>query len=706
MSQATPAPAAAAPAEHKDKGAKPKKEKGGAKEASAPAPASPEYQAHRLKIWEALFAKQQEEFAAKAKKEEAKIVVTLPDGKHMDGIAGVTSALDIAHKISKSLAEKVIVAKVDGEIHDAWRPLQKDCKLELCDFETKEGSHTFWHSSAHILGQALEAQFGCNLCIGPPLEDGGFYYDCEMGGRTVVPEDFAKLQSVIDKMISEKHQFQRLVLSKKDALEMFKHNPFKVEIISSKIPEGGICTAYRCGPLIDLCKGPHVSNTGMIKAMTVTKNSSAYWLGNANNPQLQRVYGISFPDKKKLKEYLEFLELAAQRDHRKVGADQQLFFFHDISPGSCFFLPHGARIYNKLIDFIRTEYRKRGFTEVISPNVFNIDLWKTSGHYDNYKENMFLFEVEKVEFGMKPMNCPGHCIMFKHLLRSYRDLPVRYADFGVLHRNEFSGALTGLTRVRRFQQDDAHIFCRENQIEQEVGGALDFLTFVYSKFGFQFSIALSTRPEKYLGELEQWDRAEKALAGCLDASGHKWKLNPGDGAFYGPKIDIQLTDALKRKHQCATIQLDFQLPIRFGLQYKNEDGSFARPVIIHRAILGSVERMIAVLTEHTGGKWPFWLSPRQAVVIPVAPNFIDYASQVQKRLWDAGYNVDVDDSRNQLNKKIREGQLAQYNFILVVGGEEQAADSVNVRTRDNQVHGIKSVAQLIDEWKQLSADFQ
>jgi threonyl-tRNA synthetase len=539
------------------------------------------------------------------------------------------------------------------------------------------------------------------------LEDGGFYYDCEMGDRTVVPEDFTKLQSVIDKMISDKFPFQRLVLQKKDALEMFKHNPFKVQIISGKIPDGGTCTVYRCGPLIDLCKGPHVANTGMIKAMTVTKNSSSYWLGNAENAQLQRVYGISFPDKKKLKEYLEFLELASQRDHRKVGADQQLFFFHDISPGSCFFLPHGARIYNRLIEFIRSEYRKRGFTEVISPNVFNIDLWKTSGHYDNYKENMFLFEVEKTEFGMKPMNCPGHCIMFKHLLRSYRDLPVRYADFGVLHRNEFSGALTGLTRVRRFQQDDAHIFCRENQIEQEVSGALDFLTFVYSKFGFEFSIALSTRPEKFLGEIQQWDRAEKALADCLDRCGQKWKLNPGDGAFYGPKIDIQLTDALKRKHQCATIQLDFQLPIRFGLQYKNEDGSFARPVIIHRAILGSVERMMAVLTEHTGGKWPFWLSPRQAVVIPVAPNFIDYAQQVQKQLWAAGYWVDVDDSRNQLNKKIREGQLAQYNFILVVGGEEQAAGGVNVRTRDNQVRAdIVPIPQLLEEWKVLVAEFK
>jgi len=578
-----------------------------------------------------------------------------------------------------------------------------------CDFESKEGKHVFWHSSAHVLGTAMELEYGANLCIGPPLEDGGFYYDCEMGNNKVTPEDFKALENTVQQVVSQKHPFDRLVLTKEEALEMFKHNPFKIEIIKNKVPDGQTCTAYRCGPFVDLCKGPHIPSTGKIKAMRVTKNASAYWLGKPENPSLQRVYGISFPDKERLEKHMEFLRLAAERDHRKIGQDQKLFFFHDLSPGSCFFLPHGARIYNTLIEFIRSEYRKRGFTEVVTPNVFNVDLWKISGHYENYKDNMFLFEVEKAEFGMKPMNCPGHCLMFKHQQHSYRELPLRYADFGVLHRNEYSGALTGLTRVRRFQQDDAHIFCRHDQIQQEVAGALSFLKDVYGRFGFNFILNLSTRPEKFLGEIATWDAAEAALRQSLEAHfGNNWNLNPGDGAFYGPKIDIQLMDALQRKHQCATIQLDFQLPSeqRFNLVYKNEAGTMEHPVIIHRAILGSVERMMAVLIEHNGGKWPFWLSPRQVMVVPVAPEFIDYARQVRDRLWAAGYFADVDDSSDQLGRKIRNAQVEQYNYILGVGASERAAGTVDVRTRDNQRHGIKSVDDMLAELASKKANFE
>jgi len=457
-----------------------------------------------------------------------------------------------------------------------------------------------------------------------------------------------------------------------------------------------------------------VPHTGRIKAMEVTKNSSSYWQADATKASLQRVYGIAFPDAKALKAYKYKIEEAKKRDHRVVGVQQELFFFDAISPGSCFFLPRGAAIYNKLISLMRSEYRKRGFQEVVSPNMYNKSLWETSGHWQNYAENMFSFEVEHQTFGLKPMNCPGHCVMFGHKMRSYRELPLRMADFGVLHRNELSGALTGLTRVRRFQQDDAHIFCRTDQIASELEGCLDFLNFVYNHvFGFKYELNLSTRPEKFLGKIEVWDDAEAKLTGALNhlkaATGQEWHLNPGDGAFYGPKIDIKVEDALGRKHQCATIQLDFQLPIRFNLQFQTnqEEGkeAFESPVIIHRAILGSVERMIAILMEHTGGKWPFWLSPRQVKIVPVAKDYNEYANKVGTCINEAGFSVEVDDSDRKLDKKIREAQLEQFNYILVVGKEEAEQGTVNVRTRDNKRHGTKSIEQLLQEFRQLELNF-
>ena len=548
------------------------------------------------------------------------------------------------------------------------RPLEADCRLELLDFEHPEGRYVFWHSSAHILGECCERHYGCHLCMGPPTED-GFYYEMAMP-HSVTETEYNSLETLAKNVIKERQPFERLVVSKEDLLEMFKHNAYKQHIIRDKIPDGTSTTVYRCGPLIDLCRGPHVIDTGRIKAFAITKNSASYWLGDSKNESLQRIYGVSFPSTKEMTEYKKFIEEAAKRDHRRIGKEQELFFFHELSPGSCFFLPHGTRIYNTLVDFIKTEYRKRGFTEVVTPNVYNTKLWETSGHWQNYKENMFSFEVEKETFALKPMNCPGHCVMFGHRDRSYRELPIRLADFGVLHRNEYSGALTGLTRVRRFQQDDAHIFCRPDQLEQEMSGCLQFLKDVYGIFGFTFSLKLSTRPEKYLGSLETWNVAEKRLEEALNGSGFKWELNPGDGAFYGPKIDITIKDALGRRHQCATIQLDFQLPERFNLTYapqkesEKSSGGPCRPIIIHRAILGSVERMIAILTESFGGKWPFWLSPRQVVIIPVSPQWFSYAEKVNKQLFDAGIWSEVDLSDNTLPKKIRNGEISQYNFIL------------------------------------------
>ena len=537
---------------------------------------------------------------------------------------------------------------------------------------------------------------------------------------------YQEIEKSVKDVTSKNYNYERLTLTKSQALELFQSNPFKVQLISNKVPDNGKTSAYRCGQLIDLCMGPHLPRTGLVKAFKVTKNSSCYWLANNKNDTLQRIYGISFRSEKELKEYVKLLEEIEKRDHRNVGKAQDLFMHHDLSPGSTFFYKHGASIYNRLVQFIRDEYVVRNFNEVISPNMYNIKLWKTSGHYRNYKDNLFLLKVENQCFGLKPMNCPGQCLMFDSKVRSYKELPIRMADFGVLHRNELSGALSGLTRVRRFQQDDAHIFCAPSQITQEIMNSLDFLDYIYNVFGFHYELFLSTRPEKALGTTKLWDEAEKALEEALNKFGKPWKLNPGDGAFYGPKIDIKLYDALKRQHQCGTIQLDFQLPIRFNLQFKTDENvthstvekekdtkkseelskdvynkdewddeafvwhehsvkaGYARPVIIHRAILGSVERLIAILTEHTAGKWPFWLSPRQAIVCTVSEKFNAYAEKVQKRLVLEGYKVELDISNQTLNKKVRNGQLEQFNYICVVGEEEEKSGQVDVRSREDK----------------------
>jgi len=681
------------------------------------------------------------------------ITVTLPDGKQMPGQAWVTSPLDIATSISKGLAQAVCAASVryskryDGvatamvtiaadpdaeegeaevvewETWDAGRPLEGDCELQLLKFDDPRAKEIFWHSSAHILGEALETLYGARLTHGPPT-DGGFFYDSYMGQNSVTSDMTSALEKKAKSITDAKQPYERVIVTKEECLQIFANNPFKVAMIKGKLPEGSSTTVYRNGPFIDLCKGPHLPNTGRVKAFAVTKASSALWLGKQGNDELQRVYGITFPDKKELAEWKLLQEEAAKRDHRVIGVQQELLFFDELSPGSCFFLPHGCRIYNKLVDLIRREYFVRGYTEVVTPNMYNLKLWETSGHAAKYKENMFCFDIEGQEFGLKPMNCPGHCIMFKHRLRSYRELPMRYADFGVLHRNELSGALTGLTRVRRFQQDDAHIFCMISQIKSEVAGVLDMISTVYKFFGMSFALKLSTKPENALGDAETWEKAEgfmtEALNEFKEATGHSWSLNPGDGAFYGPKIDVQVFDALKRPHQCATVQLDFVQPMRFDCKYqapaKESEGGegggeggeaagavqYERPVMVHRAVLGSVERMIAILTEHYAGKWPFFLSPRQAMVVPVSKAYEAYAETVQQRVRAAGYFVDADLTHRTLNRMVRDAQLKQYNYILVVGKEEESSGSVNVRTRDNAVHGTKSIDEIIAEFKRLS----
>ncbi|XP_015238458.1 PREDICTED: probable threonine--tRNA ligase 2, cytoplasmic [Cyprinodon variegatus] len=655
----------------------------------------PPYVPERLSLYEELKKESDALLAKKAAGSKA-IIVELSDGRKVPGKSWVTTPYQLACDISQGLADNAVISRVNGELWDLDRPLEQDCSLEILRFDNDDAQAVYWHSSAHILGEAMERFYGGCLCYGPPIEN-GFYYDMFLDGqRSVSSTEFGDLEALCKAVVKEKQPFERLEISKETLLKMFKYNKFKCRILNEKVTTP-TTTVYRCGPLIDLCRGPHVRHTGKIKALKIYKNSSTYWEGRSDMETLQRIYGISFPDSKMLKEWERFQEEAKNRDHRKIGKDQELFFFHDLSPGSCFFMPRGAYIYNTLTEFIRDEYWRRGFQEVASPNIYNSKLWETSGHWQHYSENMFSFPVEEDIFALKPMNCPGHCLMFSHRPRSWRELPLRLADFGVLHRNELSGTLTGLTRVRRFQQDDAHIFCMMDQIESEMKGCLDFLRCVYDVFGFSFQLHLSTRPEKYLGDIAVWDQAEKQLENSLNEFGEPWKLNPGDGAFYGPKIDIKIKDAIGRYHQCATIQLDFQLPIRFNLTFMGKDGDDkARPVIIHRAILGSVERMIAILTENYAGKWPLWLSPRQVMLVPVNPSCEDYANKVSKQFTEAGFMADADlDSSCLLNKKIRNAQLAQYNFILVVGEKEKMTNSVNVRTRDNKVHGELPVSEVI-----------
>ncbi|CAH0484305.1 unnamed protein product [Peronospora farinosa] len=644
------------------------------------------------------------------------------------GVKGASTSIDVLKQMHEMGLPKfqALVAKNEGELLDLRTPLQCSGSLQLLDFSSDEGKNVFWHSSAHVLGQALENKFQdkIRLTDGPALSEGGFFYEMFLqDGLTVSKKDFDELARNMKKIVKTRQPFERLQVTREFAEELFAYSDYKREMLH-KIQEGDTISLYRCGPLIDLCRGPHVPHTGMLSSFAITRCGASHWEGK---DLLQRVYAVSFPNNTQLKEWRHLQEEAKKRDHRHIGRAQQLFMFHPLSPGSSFFLPHGTRVFNTLADFIRGEYRRRGYDEVITPLIYKKELWETSGHLKNYHDDMFLVsqgidtgdkEVyeehdhrrthvygkdESDQFGLKPMNCPGHCLIFREAKKySYRELPVRLADFSALHRNEASGALTGLTRVRRFHQDDAHIFCTAAQVQSEISHALDFVKHVYGIFDFKFNLRLSTRPEKYMGDLELWDDAEDQLRVALDDFRQPWSVNVGDGAFYGPKIDIVVTDALKRQHQCGTIQLDFQLPLNFELAYDGADGEVHTPIIIHRAVLGSIERMMAILIEHTGGKWPLWLSPRQVAVLPIAEAHRGYAHEVANQLQMAttrGLFVDVQDSSKTLNKRVREAQVAGYNYILVVGDKEEAAQEVNIRTRDNQVHGAKPLVDFINDIK-------
>ena len=634
-----------------------------------------DYRAHRISVWNSAFA--------------------LPQSDER-------LALD---SLTLQAQQTALGARVNGSVVHVKTPIASGDIVEpvAWDFEDDDAKRLLWHSSAHLLGDAIEQHFPDPLlCDGPPLLDsaqGGFFYEFA-SPATVSPRDFEQLQDHMQAMAKRKRKFEWLSLSMAQARDMFHFNPFKLEILNAIEARGESVTVYRCGDFIDLCKGPHVPNTGRIKWMKLLGASVASAKLQGVDRSVHRIYGMAFPTVDEGKLWESRREELERRDHRVIGQRQNLLMFSDSSPGSAFFLPDGAHIYNRLLEYLRHQYHLRGFDEVITPVLFQKKLWETSGHWDHYKDDMFFVkgDEKEPEMGLKPMNCPSHCLIFGHKQRSHRELPLRFADFGVLHRNEQSGALSGLTRVRKFQQDDAHIFCREEQLEEELMGCLDFLKVVYNKLGFgeSFSIRLATRPVEYVGEDALWDLAESTLRKTLDSFGQPWTVAEGDGSFYGPKLDVVLRDALGRIHQCGTIQLDFQLPRRFGLHYVAEDGSHDNvPVMIHRAILGSGERMFAILTENCAGKWPAWINPRLVAVLPVADAHREYSQEVLSQISASGARAFLIDDGNTLKKRIRAAQLAQYSYILVLGDVEQEDGLVSVRHRDSPEIATESLIDFV-----------
>ncbi len=634
------------------------------------------------------------------------IKITFPDGTKKDFKKGVTGK-DVALSISEGLARQAVAIKYNEELLDLDIPLNEDGDIQIITFKDPEGKEVFWHSSAHLMAQAVLRVFPeSKLTIGPAI-DKGFYYDIDH--PPFKEEDLVKIEAEMKKIVKENHPVVREEVSLKKAKEIFKDNKYKLEILKDKNAFSEVdkekITVYRQGEFVDLCKGPHVPRTGMIKAFKLTKISGAYWRGDSKNKQLQRIYGISYPDKKQLKKYLHMIEEAEKRDHRKLMKELDLIMLHEYSPGSPFFLEKGTVIYNELINLVKEEYAKRNYNEVITPQIFNKKLWEMSGHWQHYQEDMFTLKVEGQDSGIKPMNCPSHCLIYKRSTKSYKDLPLRIADFGVLHRNELSGTLSGLTRVRKFSQDDAHIFCTLEQVEKEIIDVLNFIHYLWEDvFGIKLEYYLSTKPEKALGDVKIWDEAEEILHKALQKTETPYKLKEGDGAFYGPKIDIDLEDALGRKWQCPTIQLDFNLPERFDLTYEGRDGKKYRPVMIHRAVFGSLERFIGILIEHYAGKFPLWLSPVQVKILTIADRHNDAANHLLNVLKEQGVRAETNFKQDTMNKKIREAQLEKVNYIVVIGDKEADNGTVNVRTRDGDVLGELKISDFVDKLKKEIKD--
>ncbi|KAI9533243.1 hypothetical protein NQZ68_025637 [Dissostichus eleginoides] len=647
----------------------------------------------RLRVFESLREKQGNKSRAEAA--ETRLSIQLADGRTVKATAGVTTPLFIAQS---SRVKGALVSKVNGELWELGRPLEADCELQLLGFDTDEGRQAAWRTGACVLSGVLQTVFGAEVCREGASEL-GLYCDHLLENSALSLSD---VEEKCKQAAALKLPLTRLELNTEEVRELFQNSKLRLQLVEEQM-SGPTVTVYRCGDSLAVCDGPLLPHTGLLKVFKTLQLSPVTLANETESSGLMRLLGVAFPGEKDKEEWEREREEARRRDHRRIGTDQDLFFFNDVSPGSCFFLPKGAYIYNTLTDFIKSEYRRRGFNEVVTPTLYSTALWERSGHWEHYSEHMFTVTSEGSQtYALKPMNCPAHCLMFEQRVRSWRELPLRWADFGALHRNELSGALGGLTRVRRFCQDDAHIFCTPDQLEEEIVACLDFVRSVYQVFGFSFHCLLSTRPTPCLGEPEQWDNAEQQLERSLQHFGERWELNPGDGAFYGPKIDILIKDAIGRQHQCATIQLDFQLPIRFDLQYVGTDGQLHRPVMIHRAVLGSLERMIAILAENFGGRWPLWLSPAQVMVIPVGGNSESYSKQVVRQLREAGFMADLNDDQGAtLNKKIRSAQLAQYNYIFVLGDKESESGTVNVRSRGGKQLGSRPTEDVLTALTQL-----
>lgn len=617
------------------------------------------------------------------------IELQFPDGRKQKYPHG-TSALDVARGISEGLARNVVAARIDGRTVDATAPIEQDGAIRLLTFQDREGREVFHHSGAHLLAQAVTQLFPeARPTIGPPVDE-GFYYDFDHAPFTT--EDMDRIEQKMKELAKADQQIERLELSREEALELFKDNPYKVEMIEA-LEEGAI-TAYRQGEFVDLCRGPHVPTTRMAKGIKVLKVAGAYWRGDADNQQLQRIYAITFPDKKLLKQHLFMLEEAKKRDHRKAGRDLDLFSFHPEGPGFPFWHHNGMLLKEEAIRYWREVHREHGYIEISTPVMLDEALWHRSGHASYYRENMYFSQVDERPFAIKPMNCPGGLLYFVSKRHSYRDLPMRIAELGLVHRHEMSGVLHGLFRVRCFTQDDAHIYCTPEQLTDEVVGVVRLVFEIYRTFGFSdVKVELSTRPAKRIGADDVWDRAEAALQAALEREQIDYDLNPGDGAFYGPKIDFHIRDCMNRSWQCGTVQVDFSLPSaeRFNATYEGGDGQRHEAVMVHRAILGSLERFIGILLEHYAGKLPLWLSPRQARIIPVSDNFIDYGRQVEKQLTNAGIKAELDDRNETVSYKVRDAQLERWNFQLVVGEREAEGNTVSVRTRTNQQLGTMAV---------------
>jgi len=623
-----------------------------------------------------------------------KMRIILPDGTSKEYPAG-TTPLKIAQDLSSRLAREALVARVDDKIWDLTRPLPGDCRLELLTFEQEEGQLTYRHSASHVLAQAVKRLFpGTKLGIGPAIAE-GFYYDFDSPHK-FTPEDLAAIEEEMKRIIQADYPFERQEVSREEALELFQKlgEPYKLELIH-ELPESSTITVYRQGEFIDLCTGPHLPSTGYLKAIKLTSLAGAYWRGKETNPMLQRIYGTAFPKASLLEEYLQRLEEAKRRDHRRLGAELRIFSLEEEGPGFPFFLPKGMILRNELEQFWREEHRRAGYLEIRTPIILNRSLWETSGHWEHYRENMYFTKIDEQDYAIKPMNCPGAILVYKSEQHSYRDLPLRLAELGLVHRHEKSGVLHGLMRVRAFTQDDAHIFLRPSQISEEIQRVIELVDRFYSLFGFPYHVELSTRPEDAMGSLEIWEMATQALREALEAKGMPYTINEGEGAFYGPKIDFHLKDSLGRTWQCGTIQLDFLMPEKFDLTYIGEDGQKHRPVMIHRVVFGSIERFIGILIEHYGGAFPVWLAPVQVRILPIADRHHEYAYKVRDSLLQAGVRAEVNDRNEKIGYKIRASEVEKIPFMLVVGDKEVAEGTVSVRERGKGDTGSVPVASFV-----------